>query len=70
MLARNYHILYLVLAQDVNVVQSLGFSPRTNVRIDPIRNYFGLICKKTQADTHFFIPDMHNVIMMVWLRNI
>ena len=46
-----------------------GFSPRTNVRIGPIRNYFRPIRKK-RADTHFFIPDTHNVIMMVWLRNI
>ena len=23
---------------------------------------------KKRADTHFFVPDTHNVIMMVWLR--
>ena len=37
--------------------------------IGPIRSYFGPIRKK-RADTHFFIPDTHNVIVMVWLRNI
>jgi hypothetical protein len=24
--------------------------------------------RKKQADTHFFINDTHNVIMMLWLR--
>ena len=36
-------------------------------RIGPMRNYFGPIRKKL-ADTHFFIPDTHNAVMMVWLR--
>ena len=34
-------------------------------RIGPMRNYFGPIRKKL-ADTHFFIPDTHNAVMMVY----
>ena len=37
------------------------------MRIGPIRTYFGPIRKK-RADTHFFIPDTHNVVIIVWFR--
>ena len=55
------------IGQPLIIIFHAGFSPRTNLRIGPIRNYFGPIRKKL-ADTHFFIPDTHNAVMMVWLR--